>query len=48
MFKKRVAAVLAAVLALSCAACDRSAPEIKSTGENTSTYAGVSVEISYV
>ena len=48
MFKKRVAAVLAAVLALSCAACDRSAPEIKSTGENTSTYAGVSVDISYV
>ena len=48
MFKKSVAAVLAAVLALSCAACDRSAPEANPTGENTSTYAGLSVKILYV
>ncbi len=45
MFKKYIAVILAAVLVLLCAACDKNAQEIEPTGDNDSTYEGVSVQI---
>lgn len=46
--KKWIAAVLAAVLALLCAACDKNAPDAEPTGEDASTYTGVGIKVVYV